>query len=436
MSDPPAVAGPSFAEAFRFWLKLGFISFGGPTGQIAIMHRELVDRRRWISEPRFLHALNYCMLLPGPEATQLATYIGWLLHRTAGGLVAGILFVLPSVFVLMALSYLYAAHGSLPWIAALFDGLKPAVLAIVATATVRIGRRALRHPVMWGLAAAAFVALFALRLPFPLVIAGAAVVGLVGARLRPAIFRIPEAGGDRGAVIADHTPLPEHARPSTRRFVTVLAVSLLFWIGPLVAVGLWRGAADVLFREAVFFSKAAMVTFGGAYAVLPYVAQQAVETHRWLSASEMIDGLGLAETTPGPLIMVLQFVGFMAGWYHARDLGLAGAALGGLMATYFTFMPCFLWIFLGAPYVEQTRGHRGLAGAMAAITAAVVGVILNLAVWFALHVLAAPAGVNLFALGVAAAAFVALQRLRWDIVPVVLASAAAGLARRLLEGEL
>jgi chromate transporter len=431
----PAVRRPSFAEAFRFWLKLGFINFGGPTGQIAIMHRELVDRRRWISEPRFLHALNYCMLLPGPEATQLATYIGWLLHRTAGGLTAGILFVLPSVFVLTALSYVYAAHGSVPWIAALFDGLKPAVLAIVATATVRIGRRALRHPVMWALAAAAFVALFALRVPFPLIIAGAALVGLVGVRRRPAVFQAA-ADGDRGAVISDDTPLPEHARPSSRRSATVLAVSLLFWLAPLAALGLWRGPGDVLFREAVFFSKAAMVTFGGAYAVLPYVGQQAVETERWLSAAEMIDGLGLAETTPGPLIMVLQFVGFMAGWYHARDLGLAGAVLGGLVATYFTFMPCFLWIFLGAPYIEQTRGHRGLAGAMATITAAVVGVILNLAVWFALHVLVTPGGVNLFALGVAAAAFVALQRLRWDIVPVVVAAAAAGLARRLLGGGL
>ncbi len=433
MSQRPAAARPAFAEALRFWLKLGFINFGGPTGQIAIMHRELVERRRWISEPRFLHALNYCMLLPGPEATQLATYIGWLLHRTAGGLAAGILFVLPSVFVLMGLSYVYAAHGSVPWIVALFDGLKPAVLAIVATATVRIGRRALRHPVMWGVAAAAFVALFALHVPFPLVVAGAAAVGLVGARVRPAAFRPPESRDD-GAVIADDTSTPEHARPSARRAVTVLAVSLACWIGPLAALGAWRGPHDVLFREAVFFSKAAMVTFGGAYAVLPYVGQQAVETYGWLSAAEMIDGLGLAETTPGPLIMVLQFVGFMAGWHHARDLGLAGAVLGGLVATYFTFMPCFLWIFLGAPHVEQTRGRRELAGAMATITAAVVGVILNLAVWFAGHVLLTAGGVNLFALGVAVAAFVALQRLGWDIVPVVLAAAGTGLARHLLGG--
>lgn len=433
MSQRPAAARPAFAEALRFWLKLGFINFGGPTGQIAIMHRELVERRRWISEPRFLHALNYCMLLPGPEATQLAIYIGWLLHRTAGGLAAGILFVLPSVFVLMGLSYVYAAHGSVPWIAALFDGLKPAVLAIVATATVRIGRRALRHPVMWGVAAAAFVALFALHVPFPLVVAGAAAVGLVGARVRPAAFRPPESRDD-GAVIADDTSTPEHARPSARRAVTVLAVSLACWIGPLAALGAWRGPYDVLFREAVFFSKAAMVTFGGAYAVLPYVGQQAVETYGWLSAAEMIDGLGLAETTPGPLIMVLQFVGFMAGWHHARDLGLAGAVLGGLVATYFTFMPCFLWIFLGAPHVEQTRGRRELAGAMATITAAVVGVILNLAVWFAGHVLLTAGGVNLFALGVAVAAFVALQRLGWDIVPVVLAAAGTGLARHLLGG--
>jgi chromate transporter len=426
-------AHPSFAEALRFWLKLGFISFGGPTGQIAIMHTELVERRRWISEPRFLHALNYCMLLPGPEATQLATYVGWLLHRTPGGLVAGLLFVLPSVFILLGLSYVYVAFGSVPAVAALFYGLKPAVLAIVAAATIRIGRRALRHPLMHVVAAGAFLALFVLRLPFPLVIASAGVIGLIGARLRPEIFTAAAVhGGTGSAVISDTSPLPAHTRPSTVRALRVLALSLAFWLLPLAGLAAWRGASDVLFREAVFFSKAAMVTFGGAYAVLPYVSQQAVETHGWLTTDQMIDGLGLAETTPGPLIMVLQFVGFMAGWHHATDLGLAGAVLGGLTATYFTFMPCFLWIFLGAPYIEHSRGNRLLAGALSAITAAVVGVVLNLAVWFAVPVLVPGGRLDVFALVVAVAAFVALQRLRWDIVPVVFAAAGLGLLYRML----
>jgi chromate transporter len=425
-------AHPGFGEALRFWLKLGFISFGGPTGQIAIMHTELVERRRWISEPRFLHALNYCMLLPGPEATQLATYVGWLLHRTPGGLVAGLLFVLPSVFILLGLSYVYVAFGSVPAVAALFYGLKPAVLAIVAAATIRIGRRALRHPLMYVVAAGAFLALFVLRLPFPLVIAGAGVIGLIGARLRPEIFTAAVHGGAGQAVISDTGPLSAHTRPSTARALRVLAVSLAFWLLPLAGLAAWRGASDVLFREAVFFSKAAMVTFGGAYAVLPYVSQQAVETHRWLTTDQMIDGLGLAETTPGPLIMVLQFVGFMAGWHHATDLGLAGAVLGGLTATYFTFMPCFLWIFLGAPYIEYSRGNRLLAGALSTITAAVVGVVLNLAVWFAVPVLVPGGRLDVFALVVAVAAFVALQRLRWDIVPVVFAAAGLGLLYRML----
>ncbi len=433
MTPPAPASPPTFGEAFRFWLKLGFISFGGPTGQIAIMHRELVERRRWISEARFLHALNYCMLLPGPEATQLATYVGWLLHRTAGGLVAGALFVIPSIFVLLALSWVYALYGSVPWVSAMFYGLKPAVLAIVAAATIRIGRRALRHPWLHAVAAGAFAALFLLEAPFPLVIALAAGLGVLGARLRPAMFAAPSrAGGE--AVIADASPAPEHTRPSRARAVRVLAVSLLFWLGPLLALALTRGTRDVLFQEAVFFSKAALVTFGGAYAVLPYVAQQAVETHGWLSAGEMIDGLGLAETTPGPLIMVLQFVGFMAGWYHARDLGLAGAVLGGLVATYFTFMPCFLWIFLGAPYVEVVRGWRLVAGAMATITAAVVGVVLNLAVWFGLHVLVPGGRPDPVAAALALAAFVALQRFGWDLIPVVLAAAILGLVLDTLGG--
>lgn len=398
------------------------------------MHQELVERRRWISEARFLHALNYCMLLPGPEATQLATYIGWLLHRTPGGLVAGTLFVLPSVFILLALSWTYAAFGQVPAVAALFYGLKAAVLAIVATATLRIGRRALRHPAAWALAGAAFLALFVFRLPFPLVIAGAGALGLLGTHLRPGLGAAGEAAPAAGAVISDTTPLPEHARPSRARAFRVVGVSLAFWLVPLAGIGLWRGPGDVLFQEAVFFSQAALVTFGGAYAVLPYVAQQAVETHRWLSAAQMIDGLGLAETTPGPLIMVLQFVGFMAGWHQARDLGVAGAVVGGLVATYFTFMPCFLWIFLGAPYVEHSRQHRALRGAMAAITAAVVGVVLNLAVWFGLHVLAPAGALDPFAAAVAVAAFVAMQRFGVDIVPVVFGPAGLGVLARWLGG--
>jgi len=418
---------PTFGEALRFWLRLGFISFGGPTGQVAIMHTELVERRRWLSEPRFLHALNYCMLLPGPEAMQLATYAGWLLHRTAGGLVAGGLFVLPSVAILLGLSWIYVAFGSVPWIAAMFYGLKPAVLAIVASATIRIGRRTLRHPVLWAVAALAFASLFVLRVPFPAVIVGAALVGLVGARLRPDVFR---AAGHTGGAALDSPP-PEHTLPSARRALRVLTVWGALWVGPMAALAAWRGTGDVFFREAVFFSKAALVTFGGAYAVLPYVAQQAVERHGWLTATQMVDGLGLAETTPGPLIMVLQFVGFLAGHNQATDLGLPGAVLGALTATYFTFVPCFLWIFLGAPWIERSRGNPALAGALTVITAAVVGVVLNLAAWFGSHVLL-PRGVDWFALAVALAAFAAMQRFRLDIVPVVLGAAALGLLYRLV----
>ena len=397
-----AAASPSFGEAARFWIKLGFISFGGPTGQIAIMQTELVDRRRWISPSHFLHALNYCMLLPGPEAMQLATYIGWLQHRTLGGLVAGAFFLIPSIFILMALSYVYAVYGQVAWVAALFYGLKPAVLAIVASATLRIGAKALRHPLMYGLAAGAFIALFFFKVPFPLVIAGSAAVGFLGARFLPQVFAHRATAADEQAyVISDNSVRPEHTRPSFKRAARVSGVCLLLWGIPLLLLGWWQGRFHVFFQEALFFSKAAMVTFGGAYAVLPYVAQQAVEYFHWLTPAQMIDGLGLAETTPGPLIMVLQFVGFMAGWHQAQDLGLWGAVLGGLIATYFTFMPCFFWIFLGAPYMEQIRGNRFLSGALAAITAGVVGVVLNLAVWFGINVLfPANHGIDWFALGV------------------------------------
>jgi chromate transporter len=431
-------AHPSFWEAFRFWLKLGFISFGGPTGQIAIMHEELVERRRWISESRFLHALNYCMLLPGPEATQLAIYVGWLLHRVAGGIAAGALFVLPSISILWLLSYAYVTYGSVPWVAALFYGLKPAVTAIVAAAVIRIGSRALKTPAMWLIAAAAFVGIFFLKIPFPLIILGAGAVGLLGGLVRRDQFLVirPHGGeaGTRAAVLADADESPAHTRPSRLRTLRVGTVGLLLWWTPVLALAAWLGRDSTPVREAIFFSKAALVTFGGAYAVLPYVAQQAVEHYGWLSTPQMVDGLGLAETTPGPLIMVLQFVGFMGGWNHPGSLHpLAAATLGALITTWVTFVPSFLFIMLGAPHIERLRGNERVSSALSAITAAVVGVVLNLAVWFGLHVLR-PAGgaVDPFAAVVALVTFVGLVRWRWDIVHVVIGSGLAGLAWRLL----
>jgi chromate transporter len=432
---------PTFREAFRFWLKLGFISFGGPTGQIAIMHTELVQKKKWIGEQRFLHALNYCMLLPGPEATQLATYCGWLLHRTWGGIVAGALFVLPSAVLLWALSCVYAAYGAVPWIAAIFYGLKPAVTAIVAAAVIRIGQRALKNGVMWGVAAAAFGAIFFLKVPFPAIVGGAALVGLLGSRWsafrRASVLQTPRrvqdtrptASRESSAVIDDSHESPGHTRPTWARAAKVLAVSLALWWTPVIAAGLWQGWGGTLAREGIFFSKAAMVTFGGAYAVLPYVGQQAVENYHWLTAPQMLDGLGLAETTPGPLIMVVQFAGFLGGWNHPGALSpLVAATLGAAMTTWTTFVPCFLWIFLGAPHIEQLRGNVRLGSTLTAVTASVVGVVLNLAVWFGLHVFFPRAGaVDWFAVAVSAAAFVALQRFRVGVIPVVLASGALGL---------
>jgi chromate transporter len=370
----------SFGEALRFWLKLGFISFGGPTGQIAIMHQELVERRRWISENRFLHALNYCMVLPGPEAQQLATYIGWLMHRTWGGIVAGGLFVLPSVFILIALSWIYVNYGEVPLIAGIFYGIKPAVVAIVLAAAWRIGQRALQHPALWGVAAAAFVAIFAFDAPFPAIVLAAGAIGYLGGRARPQIFARNATHGGKGsygpAVIDDDTPTPPHAYFSWVKFWSYLGAGLGLWalvLGALVAAGGWEGT---LAQMAWFFSKAAMLTFGGAYAVLPYVFQGAVEQHGWLSAAQMIDGLALGETTPGPLIMVVAFVGFLGA-------GVAGA----LVATFFTFLPSFVFIFAGAPFVETTHGNLRFSAPLTGITAAVVGVIVNLALFFAWHVL-------------------------------------------------
>jgi chromate transporter len=427
---PQTPIRPTFAEATRFWLKLGFISFGGPTGQIAIMHAELVEKKMWISEARFLHALNYCMLLPGPEAQQLATYIGWLLHRTWGGIVAGALFVLPSAFILWLLSVVYVTYGRLAWVAAIFDGLKPAVLAIVAAAVLRIGSKVLKNEIMWALAALAFAAIFFLGAPFPLIIGTAALIGFVGGKLRPDKFQVLQAHG--GSVIGDEALT--HAAPSLGRALRVCAVCLLLWWTPILFAGALLGWRHTLFQQGVFFSKAAMVTFGGAYAVLPYVSQQAVEHYQWLAPGQMLDGLALAETTPGPLIMVLQFVGFVGAWkLPAPFTPLIAATLGAAMTTWATFLPCFLWIFLGAPYLERLRDNARLNAALSAITAAVVGVVLNLAVWFGLHVLMPVSGpVNWWGIGVAAVAFVGMQKWHWDIFAVVGGASALGLLRWML----
>jgi chromate transporter len=445
--EPPALTQnelaavpPSFGEAFRFWLKLGFISFGGPTGQIAIMQTELVDRKRWISQSRFLHALNYCMLLPGPEAQQLATYIGWLLHKTAGGIVAGGLFVIPSIFVLWTLSYVYAAYGRVPWIAAIFYGLKPVVVAIVIAAVIRIGRKILKNEVMWAIALLAFVCIFRFGVPFPAIIIGAGLIGFAGGKLWPAKFDVISTHHNGGAterensVIDDEHAPPEHTRPSVGRGLRVAITWLLIWWTPVVLAALFLGTGHTIFREGIFFGKAAVVTFGGAYAVLPYVAQHAIDPSvGWLKEGQMMDGLGLAETTPGPLIMVLQFVGFMGGWNQPGSLSPLGAAtLGALITTWVTFTPCFLWVFLGGPHIEQLRGNKRIAMTLSAVTAAVVGVILNLAVWFALHVIHPPGGFDWFAIALGLVALLAMLRFRLGVIPVIIAGGTLGLIYSLI----
>ena len=391
VKEADAAHGVGFGEAFRVWLRVAALSFGGPAGQIAVMHRILVDEKHWISESRFLHALNYCMLLPGPEAQQLATYVGWLMHRTAGGIMAGGLFVLPGIIAIMGLSYIYAAYGHVWYIEALFFGLKAAVLAIVLQALVRVGRRALRNRVMLAFAAIAFVAIFFFAVPFPIIIIAAGVIGFVGARSgRPEFTGAEHRGAGKSAAVESllGEDVPDHARPDIARALRVGLLWLSLWLVPVAALLIALGPASTFSQIALFFSKMAMVTFGGAYAVLAYVAQQAVEHYHWLKPQEMLDGLGMAETTPGPLIMVLQFVGFMAAYRDPGTLSpMLAATLGGLLATWVTFTPCFLWIFVGAPYIETLRGNKGLAGALTAITAAVVGVILNLSIWFALHTL-------------------------------------------------
>ena len=455
--DSPSVERPqpvTLGEAFWVWLRIAALSFGGPAGQIAVMHRILVEEKRWIGEHRFLHALNYCMLLPGPEAQQLATYIGWLMHRTRGGIVAGTLFVLPGAISIMALSWIYALYGRVGIVSALFFGLKCAVLAVVLQAVVRIGGRALKNTVMRGLAAIAFILIFFVGVPFPIIVLAAGLIGYVGGRAGVAAFQVGGGhGAAKGAIVDDADTLlgeelPSHANPTIGQTLRQAGIWLVLWLAPVVALLLLLGQGSVFTQIATFFSTMAVVTFGGAYAVLAYVAQQAVETYHWLSPKEMLDGLGMAETTPGPLIMVLQFVGFMGAYRHPGMLSpLLAGTLGGLLATWVTFVPCFLWIFLGAPFIERMRGNKALSGALSAITAAVVGVVLNLALWFAIHTIfrsvhpiasgplrfdmPVPASVDPWALAISAAAILAMFRLKVGIFTTLGGASAIGVALHL-----
>jgi chromate transporter len=395
------------------------------------MHHELVDQKKWVSNERFLNALNYCMLLPGPEAQQLATYIGWLLHRLPGGIVAGAFFVIPSIFILIALSYTYAAYGTVPWVAAVFNGLKAAIMAIVLAAVIKIGKKALKNEIMVAIAALSFIAIFILKAPFPLIVLGAGLLGLAGRYAMPAKFDIIKGKDardfDAGYVQICEDPEVCHIAPSTARNVMLVVVFLLLWLIPVIALYALL-PQRVFYTEALFFTKAAFLTFGGAYAVLAYIAQAGVEQYAWLTGPQMIDGLGLAETTPGPLIMVVQFVGFMAGWNQAAGWSpVVGGLVGSLVATYFTFLPCFLFIFLGGPYIEKFRDNTTLSAALSSITAAVVGVVLNLAVWFGLQVLLpADGGFNWFAGVIGLAAFIAIQRFKVGIMTVIFAAGAIG----------
>ncbi|TWB67588.1 chromate transporter [Nitrospirillum amazonense] len=446
--------GISFGEAARVWARVAALSFGGPAGQIAVMHRIVVEEKRWIGEERFLHALNYCMLLPGPEAQQLAVYIGWLLHKTRGGLVAGTLFVLPGFLSILALSWVYVLLGSVDAVAGLFFGLKSAVLAVVLQAVVRVSSRALKNRAMVVLAAVAFVAIFVAQVPFPLIVLGAGLIGFAGGKVGHPAFKGGKghgaAGGeavpDRGTALGEE--MPAHAHPSLSWSLMISGACLALWLIPVALLLLLLGPDDVFSRIGVFFSQMAVVTFGGAYAVLAYVAQQAVDTYHWLAPGEMLDGLGMAETTPGPLIMVLEFVGFLAAFRSPGALPpLLAGTLAAVLTTWVTFVPCFLWIFLGAPFIEKLRGNRAGSATLTAITAAVVGVILNLAVWFALHalfrevadvqalglVLEIPvlASVNVVALLLTTAAIVAVFRFKVGMIPVLAACSLAGLALRL-----
>jgi chromate transporter len=431
-------SAPTLKEAFWYWLKLGFISFGGPAGQIAIMHKDLVEDKRWISEQRFLHALNYCMVLPGPEAQQLATYIGWLMHKTRGGLIAGGLFVLPSLLILIALSAIYMRFGSTPAVAGVLYGIKPAVVAIVLFAAYRIGSRALKNKALWAISAASFLAITVLKLPFPLIIIAAALIGYLGNRFVPSLFS--DKNGHKAnqkdqskylgkAVIDDDTPTPAHAHFSWRGFFKFLAIGLMIWLvsmAILVAIYDWRA---VYTQMAWFFTKAALLTFGGAYAVLPYVYQGAVTHYAWLTPTQMMDGLALGETTPGPLIMVVAFVGFVGGWSHAAVYNpILSAVLAACIVTFFTFLPSFIFIFMGAPFIESTKNNLKLNAPLTAITAAVVGVIVALALFFALHVFWPNKVIDWLAMLAAALGFVALFKFKVNTIKLIGVFALLGLA--------
>jgi chromate transporter len=423
---------PTFTQALRYWLKLGFISFGGPAGQIAIMHKELVEKRRWISDTHFLHALNFCMLLPGPEAQQLATYLGWRLHGAKGGIAAGGLFVLPSVFILFGLSWLYMAGGHLPWLAAIFHGLLGAVIAVVAEAVLRIGKKALKTPALWCVAAASFIAIYFFEVSFVLIIAAAALLGYFGPKKHfPAGKGHGEAKNDASSI-----ELPPVKKPTWSRDMLVSVICLVLWWLPVFAIAAWLGWESTQAQQGLFFSKAALVTFGGAYAVLPYVAQQAVETHGWLSHPQMMSGLALAETTPGPLIMVLQFVGFVGGWQHPGVLSpLAAATVGATITTWVTFLPCFLFVLLGAPHIEKFGEHPKLSAALTTITAAVVGVILNLGVKFTHDALWPQNGrFDLFVAVLALTAFIAMKRFKLGLMPAIGICALLGLLKHFTIG--
>jgi len=432
----------NFWQAFWFWLKLGFISFGGPAGQISIMHQELVENRRWISEKRFLHALNYCMVLPGPEAQQLATYIGWLMHRTWGGVIAGALFVLPSLFILIALSWVYIAYGDVSWVAGLFYGIKPAVTAIVLHAAHRIGSRALKNNMLYAIAGASFVAIFALNIPFPLIVLGAAIIGYFGGRFVPHLFNTSSGHGAAkksygAAIIDDDTPTPVHAIFRWQKLFLVFATGFILWVIPLGLLCAVYGWQHDFTQMAWFFTKAALLTFGGAYAVLPYVYQGAVTHYQWLTPTQMIDGLALGETTPGPLIMVVAFVGFVGGYIKAllgaEHLFLSGA-LAASLVTWFTFLPSFIFILAGGPFVETTHNNLKFTAPLTAITAAVVGVIVNLALFFAYHILwpkGFSGGFDIASACITCAAAIALFKFKRNVIHVIVVAALVGLLLKL-----
>lgn len=441
-----ATVGVPFFEAFRFWVKLGFISFGGPAGQISIMHRELVEKRRWVGEERFLHALNFCMILPGPEAQQLAVYLGWLLHRTPGGIVAGAFFVIPSIFILLGLSYIYAAYGSVPLVVGVLSGFKPVVVAIVIEAVLKIGGRALKRRVHVFIAGGAFAAMYFFHVPFPLIVLAAGLIGFIGNQRFPGLFGSksappqpklsapPSFESPARFVIADDAPSPVHTRPNRAHAFRVLAVGFGLWLIPFLFLGTRYGWGSLVAAEYRFFTTGALVTFGGAYSVLAYVTQAAVGAYGWLTKAQAVDGLALAETTPGPLIMVLQFIGFMAGWNHPLA-GLGPTASGvvcGLVTTYVTFLPSFVFIFLGAPFIESLRGNRGLAAVLSGVTSSVVGVVLNLALVFGVAVIwpgGWSGGPSVFALSFTVAAFLALYRFKVDVLWVVLVGGLIGVIR-------